>query len=99
MVRSKAGKPRKRPLAIDCFAGCGGMTQGFKRAGYKVVGAIELDAAACRTFRRNHRGTHLWERDISEITRTEVRQELGLKVGELDLLGGCPPCQGFSTLR
>lgn len=95
----KTRKSRPKPTAIDCFAGCGGMTQGLKQAGYRVVGAIELDAGACRTYRKNHRGTHLWEADVSGITRSDIRDELGLASGELDLLGGCPPCQGFSTLR
>jgi len=37
----------KKPRAFDVFAGCGGMTEGFKKAGYKVIGAIEIDPHAC----------------------------------------------------
>ena len=92
------GKSSK-PTAVDCFAGCGGMSQGFKQAGYKVLGAIEIDADAVEVYKRNHPKTYTWSEDICKITATAVLQKLRMKKGELDLLGGCPPCQGFSTLR
>jgi DNA (cytosine-5)-methyltransferase 1 len=88
-----------KPKALDCFAGCGGMTEGFKRAGFEVVGAIEIDEDACKAYRKNHRNVHLWARDVEKISCPEILRTLGLRKGELDLLGGCPPCQGFSTLR
>lgn len=87
------------PTAIDCFAGCGGMTEGLKRAGFRVVGAIELDVEAAKTFLLNHRQTHLWNRDIRDVSAKEILEALQIEKGDLDLLGGCPPCQGFSTLR
>ena len=92
-------KSQKKPIAIDCFAGCGGMTEGFKQAGYRVVGAIELDPDAVEVFKLNHPRTHLWNTDIKEVGVRDVLATLNLQKGELDLLGGCPPCQGFSTLR
>lgn len=85
--------------AIDLFAGCGGLTLGLKEAGFKVIGAIEIDPLAAATYRRNHRRTKLWQRDIRKVPATEIATTLGLRKGELDLLAGCPPCQGFSTLR
>ena len=93
--------PRRRlkPIAFDCFAGCGGMTQGFKDAGYRVVGAIENDPVACGVYRANHRRVHLWPVDVRNVSARVVLKKLKLNVGDLDLLGGCPPCQGFSTLR
>ena len=84
---------------MDCFAGCGGMTQGFKCAGYRVEGGIEIDPMACDVYKLNHPEVHLWQKDIKEVSATEVLERLRLEVGDLDLLGGCPPCQGFSTLR
>lgn len=90
---------QRKPRAIDLFAGCGGMTQGLKQAGFMVVGAVELDPSACRVYRQNHPKTRLWKMDIARLTGPEISKALGIPVGELDLLGGCPPCQGFSTLR
>lgn len=88
-----------KPTAIDCFAGCGGMSLGFKQAGFKVVGAIENDADTVRVYKLNHPTVHMWPEDIREVTAESIMMQLGIEVGELDLLGGCPPCQGFSTLR
>jgi len=87
------------PTAFDCFAGCGGMTEGLKQAGFRVVGAIENDATACEVYSLNHPEVHVWSEDIQFVTARKIFETLGLKKGELDLLGGCPPCQGFSTLR
>lgn len=99
MGERSAQKRRRKPEAFDCFAGCGGMSQGFKQAGYNVVGAIEIDADAAKVYKLNHPRTKLWESDIKTVTAKEVLKSLHLKEGQLDLLGGCPPCQGFSTLR
>lgn len=96
--KSQRAKSTK-PTAIDCFAGCGGMSLGFRQAGYKVLGAIEIDPDAVAVYRSNHAGVHTWSKDISDVSVAEVLRTLGIRKGELDLLGGCPPCQGFSTLR
>ena len=85
--------------AIDLFSGCGGLTTGLKQAGFQVLAGVELDKSASRVFSLNHPKTHLWEKDVSELTAKQVKAKLGLKVGELDLLAGCPPCQGFSRVR
>jgi DNA (cytosine-5)-methyltransferase 1 len=42
---------------------------------------------------------HLWTKDIRKVTGHQVRRTLKLKKGQLDLLAGCPPCQGFSSMR
>lgn len=91
--------PIQQPTAFDCFAGCGGMTEGFKQAGFRVLGAIENDAKASEVYALNHPEVHLWSEDIQSVTARNVLDVLDLKKGELDLFGGCPPCQGFSTLR
>src|SRR5947209_1620378 len=85
--------------AIDLFSGCGGLTLGLKQAGFDVLCAVELDAAAVRTYRANHRDVLVKHMDIRELSAAGLRRELGLFPGELDLLAGCPPCQGFSVLR
>jgi len=75
------------------------MTMGLKQAGYNVVGAIEIDPDATRVYKLNHPTTEVWTTDIRRVGAKDVLDKLGLKKGQLDLLGGCPPCQGFSTLR
>lgn len=90
---------RKRPRAIDLFSGCGGMSVGLKRAGFEVIGAVEVDELAVRTYKLNHKGVHVWQKDIRGISGRALKRKLQLRQGELDLLAGCPPCQGFSRLR
>jgi len=85
--------------AIDLFAGCGGLTCGLKLAGFKVVGAVEIAGLPAATFQLNHPTVHLKQEDIRKIEPKEWMKQLGIQRGELDLLAGCPPCQGFSTLR
>src|SRR5436190_1951416 len=88
-----------RLLAVDLFSGMGGMTLGLKRAGFNVVGAVELDALAAETYALNHPEVFQVRRDIQRISARRLRLDLRLRKGELDLLAACPPCQGFSTLR
>lgn len=88
----------RQPKAIDLFCGAGGLTQGLKRAGFRVVGAIDNDELATDTYRENHSGTVVWQGDIRRIAARDVRKKLRLKAGSLQLLAGCPPCQAFSTL-
>lgn len=99
MATRKDSKIRAAPTAIDLFCGAGGLTVGLKQAGFRVLGAVEIDATAAATYRRNHRKPVLWSNDIRQLTAIAVMRALKLKPGELDLLAGCPPCQGFSTMR
>lgn len=88
-----------RPCAIDLFSGCGGLTLGLKQAGFNVLSAVEIDPIAVRTYKANHRDVAVVHSDIVELSAAGLRRQLGLQSGQLDLLAGCPPCQGFSTLR
>jgi DNA (cytosine-5)-methyltransferase 1 len=85
--------------AIDLFSGCGGLSLGLKKAGFQVLAAVELDELAAETYLQNLRGTLVLRSDIRRISASAMMKECGLERGELDLLAGCPPCQGFSTLR
>lgn len=84
--------------AIDLFSGAGGLSQGLKQAGFNVVGAVESVPTYAESYQMNHPKTNLKLSDITRIDPTAYMEELGLKVGELDLLAGCPPCQGYSTI-
>ena len=93
-------KSRKdRFSAIDLFCGCGGLSLGLRRAGFHVLVAIDNDGLSIDTYRMNHRRTRLIHDDIRSVEPRTLMQELELQPGDLDLLAGGPPCQGFSTLR
>lgn len=94
--------------AIDLFAGAGGFTLSAIDAGVEVLAAIEFNKAAANTYKKNfieqdklkidlRAGEEFG--DINNVDPTELRESLNLKVGELDLILGGPPCQGFSTHR
>lgn len=91
-------EPDRRPLAIDLFSGCGGLTLGLKQADFRVIGAIEMDSLACETYLMNHLGVAVWPNDIRCVCAETMMRAMGIREGELDLIAGCPPCQGFSTL-
>jgi DNA (cytosine-5)-methyltransferase 1 len=87
-----------KPKAIDLFSGCGGLTLGLTQAGFHVVGAVEIDPLAVETYKANHKHVVVWKKDIRKISAFEVMERLNIWPGQLDLLAGCPPCQGFSTM-
>jgi DNA (cytosine-5)-methyltransferase 1 len=82
---------------IDLFAGAGGMSEGFKQAGFSTLFANDHEKPAVATFRRNHVGAETSSDDIETLDADAIRCRLGLSVGDLDVLIGGPPCQGFST--
>jgi DNA (cytosine-5)-methyltransferase 1 len=92
-----ASKTTTRLNAIDLFSGCGGLTQGMHEAGFQTKVAIELDSVAVLAYKMNHPNTHVIENDIRNVDVKEIQKILN---GEpLHLMAGCPPCQGFSSVR
>jgi len=82
---------------LSTFSGMGGSSLGYKMAGLNVIACIEIDSHAVETYRLNHPKTYIFHQDITKISGKEILKTLNLKKGELDLLDGSPPCQGFST--
>ncbi|HEK0624843.1 MULTISPECIES: DNA cytosine methyltransferase [Providencia] len=94
--------------AIDLFAGAGGFTLSAINAGVEVIAAIEFDSAAANTYKQNF--IEKLERkidlragpehgDITKVDPITLRKSLGLNRGDLELILGGPPCQGFSSHR
>jgi len=92
---------RKVPLngltVASTFSGCGGSCLGFRWAGFKHVYANEFTAIARASYEANFPGYHLDGRDIRQVSADDVLEAGGLRVGELDVFEGSPPCQAFSS--
>ena len=88
----------KQRLAIDLFSGCGGLSQGLEDAGFKVLACCEIRPDARATYKLNHPDTVLLD-DVRTADPVALKTKIGLRRGQLDLLAGCPPCQGFSSIR
>lgn len=84
-------------LSIDMFAGAGGLSAGLRLAGFKCLWANEIDKFAANTFSANFPSTAVETKDVRELSPCVIRKYLGLDIGQIDLIAGGPPCQGFST--
>jgi len=90
-------KPDNAPTVISTFAGCGGSSLGYSMAGFRELLAVEWDNNAVETFKLNFPDVPVYHGDIAKISVEDILKMTGLKVGELDIFDGSPPCQGFST--
>jgi DNA (cytosine-5)-methyltransferase 1 len=97
--RSKVQKEeqiKKKPKVVDLFCGAGGLSLGFKNAGFKLELAVDNDIHCIETFRYNHpevEDNRIFNSDIREI-ENKIR-DLGSE--NIDVVCGGPPCQGFSS--
>lgn len=87
------------PNAIEIFSGCGGLSTGLENAGFKILSAVEINPVASKSYKLNHPSVDLVIDDICNIKASYFLNKFNLRRGQLDLLAGCSPCQGFSRLR
>ncbi len=83
--------------SIDIFSGVGGLTEGMHQADFKTQLAFEIDEIASKAYRLNHPDTTVITKDIRKVSIAEINRRLNGK--KIHLLAGCPPCQGFSSIR
>lgn len=85
------------PKLMSFFSGAFGLDIGLEEAGFDVIWANELEKDFANTIMLNRPKVKVSQGDITELDPKKVMKELGLKVGEIELFAGGPPCQSFST--
>ncbi len=86
----------RKPTLVSTFAGCGGSSLGYKWAGFRELLAIDIDDNSVETFELNFPRIPVWKKDIKTVSGQDVLEHCSFQKGDLDLLDGSPPCQGFS---
>lgn len=82
---------------VDLFCGAGGLSEGFRQAGFEVVAGSDFDETAGKTFAATHPEAKFIGGRIQDLSVSRLLRETGLKPGQLDVLVGGPPCQGYSV--
>ena len=85
-----------KPTAVDLFCGCGGISAGLRMAGFQVLGGVDVERRYLISFTHNFPDAKPISGDLTSISPGTLLGDLGLRRGQLDLLAGGPPCQGFS---
>jgi DNA (cytosine-5)-methyltransferase 1 len=94
--------PPVKARVFDLFCGTGGFSKGFEKSSrkdYEIVFGIDLLPMSVQTFKLNHPAALALHGDIRKVHCKEVMEELHIKRGDLDLIIGGPPCQGFTSIR
>ena len=83
-----------QPIIIDLFSGAGGFSLGFKKVGFDIKLAIDINHAAARTYSTNFPETIVIEDDIRNITGKDIEYFIGKKI---DIVIGSPPCEPYTA--
>ncbi|MFN7414030.1 MAG: DNA cytosine methyltransferase [Dolichospermum sp.] len=89
---------KTRPIAVDLFAGAGGMTLGFEQAGFDILASVEIDPIHCAIHKFNFPFWTVICKSVEETTGKEIRNSSQIANQEIDVVFGGPPCQGFSLM-
>ena len=96
---------KKKFTFVDLFAGCGGLSEGFYKQGYKALLHLEIDKVACKTLSTRMKYYAYSNNDVekavlcADITSDGILDEIDKRVNEeVDIIIGGPPCQAFSSV-
>lgn len=81
---------------VDLFAGAGGLSEGFRQAGFRVIAGSDNDPDASATFGRNFPDAKLI---VGDIRAARIKEQILEVAGQADVVVGGPPCQAFSQVR
>ncbi|TAL40023.1 MAG: DNA (cytosine-5-)-methyltransferase, partial [Alphaproteobacteria bacterium] len=95
LINSLRTNTVKKHKAISLFSGCGGLSLGFSWAGFDIKGFVEIDDGLREVYTDNFPTASLIGTDITKISQEQILT-IKKKVGDLDVIIGGPPCQGFS---
>ncbi len=88
----------KRPIAVELFAGAGGMSLGFEQAGFDVVAAVEIDPVHAAVHKFNFPDCAVMPYSVTDLTGAQIRQAARIGNAVVDVVCGGAPCQGFSLI-
>ena len=83
-------------IMVDLFSGVGGLSCGFMMKNYDPIFANDFDLEIGNSYKHNHPNVRFYPGDISELNFNEIKKECDVKPGEIDVIVGGPPCQGYS---
>lgn len=84
---------RNKYTVVDLFCGCGGISEGFRKEGFTIIGGVDFNKSATATFQNNFKDALVYTGDISEISNKYIESNFS----GVDIVVGGPPCQGFSS--
>ena len=83
---------------IDLFCGAGGLSLGFEMADFNILAGFEIENKFLETYKTSHPNTIGFNEDLNEVNITKLLSEKNIQPGDIDVVIGGPPCQGFSTV-
>lgn len=95
--KARPKPPTTAKTVIDLFCGAGGLSEGFRQAGFQILAANDFDKFCASTYKHCHPEVSFLDGSIQNLSADEFLRAAGLKKGQLGCLIGGPPCQAFSV--